>query len=444
MTTRDDDFHRRVLDVIGQPVVVVDADRRILYANRAASAVHGWAASDVLDVPTSEILPAMSPSDVGCFEDDLDAGRQWSGHTYLRDRSGVEFPALLTVSPVSDEETGHHDFYVGISADLSDHVALQRRFQRGFESAPHGWAFVHLDGWITEANDAFCQIVGRDRAEVVGCSPAEFMFPEDAARRTPFADMLCDEAPDRFETRKRYRRPDGTTRWADLHVELVRDHLGRPEYFFGTVQDITRWVDATEAAEQAEEGYRALLFAVVGSIGAALEVRDAYTAGHQRRVALLSEAIGRQLGLDESTCEGLGVGAALHDIGKVATPAEILLKPAALDAAECAIVSRHPRAGHDIVSDIEFPWPVATMILQHHERLDGSGYPDGLRGHEICLEARILAVADTVETIVSQRPYRPARPIDEALAIVVDESDRLFDREVVDACVDLFASGFSL
>jgi len=185
------------------------------------------------------------------------------------------------------------------------------------------------------------------------------------------------------------------------------------------------------------------LEAVVRAIATAAELRDPYTAGHQRGVAKLAVAIGDALGLDAHLVVGVGIAGSIHDIGKLAIPAEILSKPGRLSASEFALVKEHARAGYDIVVGIDFPAPVADMILQHHERLDGSGYPTGCRGDEIGIGARILAVADTVEAMHAHRPYRPGLGIDAALEAIDAGRGTLFDRAVVDACTRLFTeSGF--
>jgi PAS domain S-box-containing protein len=184
-----------------------------------------------------------------------------------------------------------------------------------------------------------------------------------------------------------------------------------------------------------------LLDQTIGAVAAMVEQRDLYTAGHQRRVAELSAAISTALGLDEATIHGIRTAAGLHDLGKIAVPTEILSKPGRFTPAEFELVKGHVQAGYDIVSKIDFPWPVADMILQHHERLDGSGYPNGLHGAEISLGARIIAVADVVEAMASHRPYRVGLGIDAALAEVTANRDTLFDPDVVNTCVRLFASG---
>jgi PAS domain S-box-containing protein len=188
----------------------------------------------------------------------------------------------------------------------------------------------------------------------------------------------------------------------------------------------------------AEVELRESLQATVEAIGATVEARDPYTAGHQRRVAQLAAAIGQEMGLAPHTIEGIHFGAQIHDLGKIQIPGEILAKPARLSRIEFELIKQHPQVGYDILKGIKFPWPVADMVLQHHERLDGSGYPQGLKGEEIRLESRILAVADVVEAVGSHRPYRPALGVDAALGLIVAHRGTWFDGAVVDACVELF------
>ena len=193
----------------------------------------------------------------------------------------------------------------------------------------------------------------------------------------------------------------------------------------------------TERAQQAVK-LRATFESAIAALAATVEQRDPYTAGHQRRVAELAVAIGRELGLDGDRLEGLRVASTIHDIGKIYVPAEILARPGRLSAAEFEIVKNHAQVGYDIVKGVDFPWPVAEAIRQHHERLDGSGYPQGLKGERIILEARILAVADVVEAIASHRPYRAAVGIEPGLKHIDAEAGRLYDVDVVAACVRLF------
>jgi HD-GYP domain-containing protein (c-di-GMP phosphodiesterase class II) len=176
----------------------------------------------------------------------------------------------------------------------------------------------------------------------------------------------------------------------------------------------------------------------VSALASVAEVRDPYTAGHQQRVTRLAVAIATEMGLPQEQIEGIHVAGTLHDVGKLYIPAEILSKPGKLNEVEFNLVKMHSQAGYDILKTVEFPWPVAQIVLQHHERLDGSGYPQGLKGEDILLEAKILAVADVVEAMASHRPYRPALGMGQALDEISKNSGTLYDPEVVDACFKLF------
>lgn len=186
------------------------------------------------------------------------------------------------------------------------------------------------------------------------------------------------------------------------------------------------------------ERLKSTLIDTIGAVAMTVEKRDPYTAGHQQRVVELCVAIGQELDWTEDQLEGLRLGASIHDIGKIYVPSEILSRPGKLTVFEFEIIKTHPQVGYDIIKDVKFPWPVADMILQHHERLDGSGYPQGLKDEQIVFEAKILAVADVVEAMASHRPYRPGLGIEEALAEIERGRGSAYDPAVADACVKLF------
>ena len=192
-----------------------------------------------------------------------------------------------------------------------------------------------------------------------------------------------------------------------------------------------------------QESYNQLennLDEMVRAMSLTVEERDPYTAGHQRRATELAVALAREMGLSEQQCKGLRMAGLIHDMGKIAIPAEILSKPGGLNNVEFQLIKRHPQVGYDILKQFDFPWAVDDIVLQHHERLNGSGYPQGLAGENILLEARILCIADVVETIDSHRPYRPGLGIDEALAEIRRNRGVLYDAHGVDACLTLFKS----
>ncbi|HEY5994692.1 MAG TPA: HD domain-containing phosphohydrolase [Gallionellaceae bacterium] len=209
-----------------------------------------------------------------------------------------------------------------------------------------------------------------------------------------------------------------------LMGDLVRDIA----YGIGALRD------REERRRSAEELHQGLEDAIQ-AIASTVEMRDPYTAGHQRRVGQLAAAIASEMGLAPERIHGLRLAASVHDVGKIGVPAEILSKPGHLPEIEFGLIKLHPKTGYEILKDVKFPWPIAQMVLQHHERMDGSGYPQGLKGEQILLEARILTVADVVEAIFAFRPYRPALGIDQALAEISDNRDRIYDPQVVDACL---------
>jgi HD-GYP domain-containing protein (c-di-GMP phosphodiesterase class II) len=186
------------------------------------------------------------------------------------------------------------------------------------------------------------------------------------------------------------------------------------------------------------ENLKKVLNSTVQAITTTIEKRDPYTSGHQHRVADLSRTIAREIGLSENEIEGIYIAAAIHDIGKISLPAEILSKPVQLSDIEVSLIQAHSQTGYDILKGIKFPWPIAEIVLQHHERLDGSGYPRGLAGDDILIAARIIGVADVVETMASHRPYRPSMGIDKALEEITQNKGVLYEPLVVDACLKIF------
>jgi putative nucleotidyltransferase with HDIG domain len=229
------------------------------------------------------------------------------------------------------------------------------------------------------------------------------------------------------------------------HEAVYHDLSGRPVGIVGTDVDVTLIRGAeTELAASAVQ-LRLTLKAAVAALGATAEMRDPFTAGHQRRVAELACAIASELGWRESRIETLRTAALLHDIGTIVVPAEILSKPGRLTEPEVQLIRRHAAAGADTVAELDFEGAVAEMVRQHHERLDGSGYPAGLRGAAILPEACVLAVADVVEAMISHRPYRAALPVEVAMAELQEGAGGRYDAAVCAACMRLFREkGFTL
>jgi putative two-component system response regulator len=203
--------------------------------------------------------------------------------------------------------------------------------------------------------------------------------------------------------------------------------------------------DRTTALQESMSKLQEALEGSIYAMASAVETRDPYTAGHQHRVADLANAIAKEMGLSEERIQGVRMAGVIHDVGKISIPAEILSKPGSITEIEFALIKTHPQVGYDILKNIAFPWPIVQIVVQHHERMDGSGYPSGLTEDAILLEARILGVADVVEAMASHRPYRPALGIDKALEEIANKKGLLYDPEVVAACLQLFQKkGFIL
>ena len=202
--------------------------------------------------------------------------------------------------------------------------------------------------------------------------------------------------------------------------------------------DIIKRKKTEKTLSQALKRNEKLAHELVDMVGRIVETRDPYTAGHQLKVSELATAIAREMKLTVDRIEGIRIASLIHDIGKVSIPAEILSNPIKLNEIESSLIKDHSQIGYDILKTIDFPWPVAQIIIQHHEKLDGSGYPQGLKGNKILLEAKIIGVADVVEAMSSHRPYRPTLGIDKALEEISQNRGILYDPEVVDTCLKLF------
>lgn len=205
-----------------------------------------------------------------------------------------------------------------------------------------------------------------------------------------------------------------------------------------TFTDISQRKKTEEALKQSWEKQKKAMEGTVQAMAYTIETRDPYTAGHQKRVTKLACTIAREMNLAPDQIDGVRMAGGLHDIGKIYVPAEILSKPGKISPVEYNIIKTHPQVGFDILKSIDFPWPVGEFVLQHHERMDGSGYPNGLKGEEIHLEARILAVADVIEAMSTHRPYRAALSIETALTEVEENMGTLYDPDVVEVCLRLF------
>lgn len=222
-----------------------------------------------------------------------------------------------------------------------------------------------------------------------------------------------------------------------LQVVTSINYQGR-RAILGNFKDVTKIKQAEKELKKSYQKLQKTMEATINTISKIVETRDPYTAGHQLNVSELATAIAREMKLTEDKIEGIRIASLVHDIGKISIPAEILSKPIKLNEIEYSLIKDHSQIGYNILKTIDFPWLVAKIVLQHHEKIDGSGYPQGLKGNQILLEARIIGIADVIEAMSSHRPYRPALGIDKALEEIYKNKGNLYDSEVVNVCIKLF------
>ena len=316
-------------------------------------------------------------------------------------------------------------------------------YRTAVEHSNDGFALVKGDQHIY-VNEKFLNLFGYaslDELKVDG--PYGMIHPDDRERVLAYSRRRQSgkAAPERYE----YKgvRKDGAT--ICIEASVTHAVYRGEQVVLAYLRDVTERRIAEEELKRTTEKLRKSLVGTVQAMSLTVETRDPYTAGHQRRVASLAGAIAREMHISDESAETITMAAAIHDIGKMSVPAEILSKPGKLTALEMRLIRVHPQTGYDILKDVDLPSPIAQIILEHHERLDGSGYPQGLANGDILLESQILAVADVVEAISSNRPYRPAHGVDMALDEIEKNRGLLYNVEAVDACLKLFRhEGFSL
>jgi len=314
--------------------------------------------------------------------------------------------------------------------------AAEEKFRSMVEQLITG-IFVIQGGKLVYVNPRGAEIVGHGAVDdLIGSDLLPWIAEADHSAVTESLRQLLDGEALSIALDFGVLRSDGLTIQVGANATRAT-HEGRPA-IIGMLQDIS---EKRHDAEELQRYARQLKAALMGAVGVATtisEMRDPYIAGHERRVAELAVAIGAELGFATDRLEGLQVAGHLHDVGKVTIPSEILSRPGKLSAVQYQMIQEHAQAGYDILKGVEFEWPVALVALQHHERMDGSGYPQGLKGEAILFEARIVAVADVVEAMSSHRPYRPGLGIDKALAEIERGRETSYDANVVDACLRLF------
>jgi PAS domain S-box-containing protein/putative nucleotidyltransferase with HDIG domain len=375
----------------------------------------------------------------------------------------LDLPFIIVSGTIADEtavaamKAGAHDYIMkGNLARLSSAVDRELReaknrqerriteiqlrkseekYRTLFEDSSDAIYLNNQDGELIDFNLSTLELFGYSREEMLGINTKSvFVNPDEYER---LQDEIARKGSVR-EFKSKLRKKDGTEMDC-LITSTVRQAKDKSKLGYqGIIRDISELVSSRKQIEKTLTDLRKALGGTIEAMALTVETRDPYTAGHQRRVSNLARAIATEMGVSEEQIQGIRMAGVIHDIGKISVPGEILSKPGDISQNELGIIKEHPQVGYNILKTVDFPWPIARIVLQHHERMDGSGYPNGISGENILLEARILAVADVVEAMASHRPYRAALGINLALNEISKNRGSFYDPKVVDACLRLF------
>jgi PAS domain S-box-containing protein/putative nucleotidyltransferase with HDIG domain len=325
-------------------------------------------------------------------------------------------------------------FFLGKSSMKQRLLAEQVQLDSHLLNIAPDSIMVHdLDGNCIYANEAAYTSRGFNKEEILKVNSQDLIAPEVKRSFVRQTDKVEKDGGGIFDSI--HVRKDNSRFPVGIHCRIIKSN-GR-KLILSIVSDITERRKTEAELQLSAEKLKKAMNGTIETIAMTGEKRDPYTAGHQHRVAKLACAIAKEMGLSDTQIEGIRVAGILHDIGKIAIPSEILSKPGKLKDTELNLIKDHALEGYEVLRKIEFPWPVAEIVFQHHERMDGSGYPRGLTQPDIMIESAIMAVSDVVESMASHRPYRPAFPLERALLEIVQNRDTLYHAEVVNACVKL-------
>jgi PAS domain S-box-containing protein len=433
-----------IFENIHDGIVMTDLQGDIIRWNPAAERMFGYDKDEVfrktLGTLTTKIIKGR-----------LLDGR-WTGEMDFTRKDGTIGICETTVIPLRDEQ-GTINAVFGVSHDITE----RKKAEEALRISEQQLRFVtdhitdvvwsmDLEGNFTFVTPSAERMIGYTVEEMLSLNFRQIVTPESHKMGMDLISKrlsMAKREPIIIEMEQICK--DGSKKWCEVTAVLSVDQDKRPAGIIGVTRDITKRKEAEQALQKSYQKLRETLIMTVNTLASTIEMRDPYTAGHQRRVTIIACAMAEEIGLTEEQFDGLRLAGMIHDIGKISVPVEILNKPGRISENEFNIIKIHPQAGYNLLKEIDFPWPVAPIVLQHHERLDGSGYPQGLKNGEIMLEAKVLAVADVVEAMASHRPYRPALGIEAALEEITKKRKILYDPEAVDACTRLFTEkGFRI
>lgn len=438
---------RAIFDQVTAGVVHTALNGRILEVNKAFCELIGYTREEALAVHIHDL---MHPADAGTGIDARGRMLARGLSVYQREarlirKGGAEIWTHVDTSLIRGAD-GRPVHFISLLHDISaqkradeQRCESELRFRQLAENISEAfWLADPSKSEVLYVSPAYEGIWGRS-AQALLSSPSDWLeavHPEDRVR--VYEAVETKRTAGTYDEEYRIVRPDGSVRWIRDRAFPVRDDDGRVARVAGIAENVTERKNIEAELERTVARLRRAVQSAVEVASKIIELRDPYTHGHEHRVGEIAAAIATEMGLPPDVVEGVRVAGYLHDVGKIGVPTEILSRPSRLAPAELAIVREHAQKSYEILRGMEFPWPVAEAAWQHHERLDGSGYPRGLKGDQIIVEARILAVADTVEAMASHRPYRAGCGPEAALLEMEAGSGTRFDPLVVQACLNLF------
>jgi len=441
-----EEMYKALVTTSPDAIVVTDLEGTCIYASPQALKLSGAKVpEDLIGKSTFEFIdPKDCERATMNLKKTLENGFTKNEEYVLKRIDGSSYAGELSASMIKDIN-GQPKAFIATIRDITERKQAEEALRQSEQNYKTLIENINVGiyrntvgpvGKFIEANPAIVKMFGYDsRDEFLATHVADlYQNPED--RKKFNAKML--EYGFVKDEELQLRRKDGTPFFGSVSVVAVKEETGEVKYYDGIIEDITERKRSQEKLHESLEKLRSTISNTLEAMAKILESKDPYTAGHQKRVAILVLALAEEMKLPDHQIEGLHVAALIHDIGKIYVPAEILSRPTKLTESEFALVKTHPGLGSDILRKIEFPYPIADIVLQHHERVNGSGYPQGLRGDEIMFEAKLLCVADVVEAMSSHRPYRPARGIYATLDEISKNKGLLYDTGVADVCLKLF------
>jgi PAS domain S-box-containing protein/putative nucleotidyltransferase with HDIG domain len=437
---------RLSLHIQKTPLAVIEWDTSfcILQWNHAAERIFGYSAAEAVGQHAEFIVPEKFKGQVDRTWSDLMAkrgGERSTNENVTKDGRAI-FCEWYNTSLIdgSGKVIGVASLVEDVTERFRTETALrdsEELYRRLVASIPDLIIRTDLSGNVLFANEVANRMYGDAGPEgLAGLNVFDFVAPEDREKAGFASRLMFDKKIGPQEIGLIFK--SGGRIPFEIDGAILRDAGGAPYSIVYLCRNITERKRAETDLREGLTKLRSTLKASIDSLSSAIEMRDPYTAGHQERTTRLARAIACEMGLPDESVEAIEIAGVIHDIGKLYVPAEILSKPTKLTDLEYALIKMHSQAGFTILSKIDFPWPIARIVHEHHELVNGSGYPQGLAGKDILLEARILCVADVVEAMSSHRPYRPALGVGAALEEITLKRGILYDREVVDACLSLF------